>query len=276
MGHHGHARHSRSFANLPPRPQAGIACLVFEKHPAAARERDWHMGLHWGAPMLRSLVGDDDDEWAALQTLQVDPHTPTKDQDTLSFLQGDTGAVFFSLTFGSFYRLQRSKLRAFLSRGLDIRYGKRLTSYACAADGSSVTAYFDDDGTSVESSLLGPQLGAVTRLPYASTLVHCRYPREQALFLRSFHPLYLAAAHPDGLFSFFAVHDVPDPADPAAWTFMFYISWPSRMPWPAGRPRAASPSRRRLRRASASPGGARTRGTWGWLVDWDPARDGYR
>jgi 2-polyprenyl-6-methoxyphenol hydroxylase-like FAD-dependent oxidoreductase len=48
---------------------------------------------------------------------------------------------------------------------------------------------------------------------------------EQALFLRSFHPLYLASIHPGGRFGFFGMQHAPELDHPETWTFFFYISW---------------------------------------------------
>lgn len=107
------------------------------------------MGLHWGAPVLKSLLPDD--WWNHIQSVQVDPHVPTKEQDTLIWLRGDSGKTIAEITFGPFYRLRRSKLREMLFQGLDIRFGKRLRDITYANDRQSVTAHFHD-GTSVIGS----------------------------------------------------------------------------------------------------------------------------
>jgi len=199
------------------------------------------MGLHWGVPILRSLISDDAN--AQLQSVQVDPNTPTKPVDTLAFLNGRTGEIMSAPEIPNFYRLRRSKLRALLCEGLDIRWNKRLKDIVFEQDGKSVTAVFEDeqhvtgrlvigaDGTrsSVRNALLGPQMAANTRLPYSATFVQARYTREQALFLRSFHPLYVASPHPDSYFAFFGLQDAPEVDKPEGWTFFFYISWKSSL-----------------------------------------------
>lgn len=184
-----------------------------------------------------------DEWWNRIQSLQVDPHVPTKDLDTLNWLRGDTGETIAQITFGPFYRLRRSKLRNMLLEDLNVQYDKRLKDITYAQDGQSVTAHFDD-GTSTTGSmlvsadgarsttrqlLLGPTLGAINHIPYAATFVQQKFTREQALFLRSFHPLYLASAHPKNKFAFFGMHDAPDSEDPSSWTFFFYISWYSSL-----------------------------------------------
>jgi len=199
----------------------------------------WNMGLHWGVPILKSLIPES--AVASLQSTQVDPNTPTKPLDTLAFLNGKTGEVMNAPQIPNFHRLRRSKLRALLCKGLDIRWNKRLKDIVFEHDGNSVTAVFEDgehttgrlvigaDGSrsTVRKIILNPDLAAPLRLPYSSTFVQAKYTREQALFLRSFHPLFIAAPHPDGLFAFFGLQDAPEVDKPEDWTFFFYISWNS-------------------------------------------------
>lgn len=199
------------------------------------------MGLHWGAPILKGLMPDNQfDE--KVQSLQVDPHVPTKDVDDLIWLKGDTGERLATITFGPFYRLRRSKLRDLLSQNLDIQYGKHLQNITYAEDGTNVTAHFSD-GTSVSGSLLvgadgarsttrslllGSEFGAINHIPYCATFIQQRFTTEQALYLRSFHPLFLASAHPNNTFAFFGMHDA-DSTEPSDWVFFFYVSWHSSL-----------------------------------------------
>ncbi|KAH6637974.1 hypothetical protein C7974DRAFT_390624 [Boeremia exigua] len=222
--------------------KAGIPCTVLEKNDQHHGERDWNMGLHWGAQALKSLMPDGQFE-EKVQSLQVDPHVPTKDLDNLIWMKGDTGERLATITFGPFYRLRRSKLRDLLSQGLDIQYGKHLQNITYASDEQSVTAHFTDgsattgsllvgaDGarSKTRSLLLGPDLGAITHIPYCATFIQQRFTSEQALYLRSFHPLFLASAHPNNTFAFFGMQDAPDPNDPSSWTFFFYVSWRSSL-----------------------------------------------
>lgn len=197
------------------------------------------MGLLWGMPILKALLPTSLN--AKLQSVQVDPHEPTKAVDVLQFLNGATGEAMGGPKVNYFHRLRRAKLRALLVEGLDIRWGKKLQHIAYSANGTTVTATFDDgeevagllivgaDGSrsAVRRLLLGPEIAASTRLPYAATFIQTKYTREQALFLRSFHPLYIAAPHPDGLFAFFGLQDAPEVDEPEDWTFFFYVSWHS-------------------------------------------------
>ena len=221
--------------------QAGIACIVFERNSAKHGGRDWNMGLHWGASALAALLPHG--WWARIQSVQVDPNVPTKEQDTMKWLRGDTGELVMSIDFGPFYRLRRSKLRDLLSDGLNVQYGKCLQDMSYAHNGHSVTAHFADGSTvtgsmlvgadgarsSTRQILLGRQLGAINHLPYAATFVQSKFTAEQAIYLRSFHPLYLGCVHPNNKFAFFGMHDASNAEDPSSWTFFFYISWPSSL-----------------------------------------------
>jgi 2-polyprenyl-6-methoxyphenol hydroxylase-like FAD-dependent oxidoreductase len=192
-------------------------------------------------PVFKKLIPDSAN--AQLQSIQVDPNTPTKAIDRLAFLNGLTGDVMNAPEIPNFHRLRRSKLRTLLVKDLDIRWNKRLSNIVFEHDGKSVTAVFEDgehisgklviaaDGarSSVRKILLGPEISQPTRLPYSATFVQAKYTREQALFLRSFHPLYIAAPHPDGYFAFFGLQDAPEVDKPEGWTFFFYISWYSSL-----------------------------------------------
>ena len=217
-----------------------IPCIIFERDTSlTSRSRDWNMGLHWGASHLQSLIPAE--TWRQIQSVQVDPHEPTKALDMLRFLNGADGVEMGAARIDYFYRLVRSKLRALLAERLDIRYGRKLCSLSYSEDGQSATARFED-GTSATGCLIVGADGAKStvrrlaimderyslprRLPYAATWATARFTAELALHLRSFHPLYLASVHPAGRFAFFGLQDCPDPADPASWLFFFYISYP--------------------------------------------------
>ncbi|KAF2792243.1 FAD/NAD(P)-binding domain-containing protein [Melanomma pulvis-pyrius CBS 109.77] len=279
--------------------KAGIQCTVFEKEALQARERDWNMGLHWGAPVLKSLMPDE--SWARIQSIQVDSHVPTKDEDTLSFVQGDTGETMVAFTFGPFYRLRRSKLRDLLAQELDIQYNKRLSDITYADDRRSVTAHFDDgtsatgrmlvgaDGarSTTRQCLLGPDHGAINRIPYAATFVQRQFSTEQALFLRKFHPLFLASAHPGNHFAFFGMQDAADLDNPSSWTFFFYISWPSSLDEQDATADWTDAQRLAQQKEFAKTFCDPWKSAYEWtpddapvwymgLTDWDPGLDGHR
>lgn len=199
------------------------------------------MGLHWGVPALKTLLAPH--VWDRLQSVHVEPSVPVKPMDYLAFLHGSTGELLTSMPVPNFYRLRRSKLRALMAEDMDVRFDKSLSDVSYSDDGQFVTAKFAD-GTSatgrflvgadgarsvVRNLLLGPDIGQVKRLPYAATFVQTRFTAEQAVYLRSFHPLYLGCSHPGNYFAFFGMQAADVPDKPETWTFFFYISWVSSL-----------------------------------------------
>lgn len=199
------------------------------------------MGLHWGAESLKSLIPEE--LWAQIQSVQVDPSTPTAEHDSLNFLNAQSGETLATIPVQYFYRLRRYKLRHLLARGLDIRYGRALQAIEYSNDAQHATALCDDgrsitvrlvvgtDGarSTTRQLLLGSSAGRIRNLPYCATFVQASYTAEQACFLRKFHPLYLAGINPAGYFSFFGLHNAEDAGRPESWTFFFYISWHSTL-----------------------------------------------
>jgi 2-polyprenyl-6-methoxyphenol hydroxylase-like FAD-dependent oxidoreductase len=216
-------------------------------------------------------------------------------------LQGDTGAPLVAFTFGPFYRLRRSKFRELLAQELDIRYNKRLCDVTYSEDGRSVTAHFTDGSSSTGSMLvgadgarsttrqilLGPDVSSINRLPYVATFVHQRFTKEQALYLRKFHPLFLPSAHPANLFAFFGMQHAVDPDDPSSWIFFFYISWPCSLEEQDATAHWSDAQRLAQVKEFAKTFCDPYKSAFEWtsddtpvwhvgLTDWDPGRDGCR
>ena len=172
----------------------------------------------------------------------MDPHTPTKDIDTLCFNNGKTGELMKGIEIHKFIRLRRSKLQALLSEGLNINWGKALVDIAYADNGQAVTAIFKDgtqvtgsmligaDGprSCVRSLLVGPDRAKPTPIDFATTMCMTSYSRDQALFLRAapHHALHQIAPHPDGYYAWLGLHDASDADRPETWVFWHYISYP--------------------------------------------------
>ena len=197
------------------------------------------MGLHWAAPLMKTLIPED--LYERLQSAQVDPNTPTKDVETLQFYNGATGDVIGAPQIPNFYRLRRSKVRKLLMEGVHVREGVAVTDISFSEDDRSVTATFSDGTTdtgslligtdgphsTVRSLLLGVDKAKCYPIDFAATMCFTKLPRDRALFLRSppYHPLFQAAPHPEGYFAWLGLHDASD-SDPESWTLFHYISYP--------------------------------------------------
>src|SRR5205085_8247623 len=104
----------------------------------------------------------------------------------------------------------------------------------------NITAHFSEGTSTTTRQLIGADgvhstvhpalLGAgphssPVSLDFGAIFIHASYTADQARFLRSFHPLYLAGVHPPTKVAFLTCHDASSP-DPAAWRLAFYISHP--------------------------------------------------
>jgi 2-polyprenyl-6-methoxyphenol hydroxylase-like FAD-dependent oxidoreductase len=126
-----------------------------------------------------------------------------------------------------------------IADGIEIQYGKDLTNISYSGNGTTVTAHFADgsstsgailvgaDGTRspVQTALVGPEKAALRTLEFVASTVQAKYTAEQVKFLRSWHPLYVAAPHPAGFLSWVGLHSAPDVNDPENWIMNHYISW---------------------------------------------------
>ncbi|KAI3317549.1 FAD/NAD(P)-binding domain-containing protein [Xylariaceae sp. AK1471] len=220
--------------------KAGIPFALYEKEASPTRERNWNMALHWGIEPLRALVPAE--ILGQIQSTQVDPHRPTNDMDRLPFINGQTGELIREIQSSKFYRVRRDKFRRMLLTGLDVQWGKALTTISYSDDERTVTAKFADgssdtgsllvgtDGPNsvVRICLVGVERARVTPIDFASTMCFTRHTREHALYLRSppHNPLYQLAQHPDGFGAWLSLHDGDDAEHPENWTFFHYISFP--------------------------------------------------
>ncbi|KAF2400540.1 FAD/NAD(P)-binding domain-containing protein [Trichodelitschia bisporula] len=220
--------------------KANVPVTIYEKHPSLTHHpRDWNMGLHWGMPHLQSLLPDS--IISLLQTTQVDPHTPTKPLDTLTFLNAETGTPLTAMNIPYFYRLRRRALRTLLATDIPIHFSHQLSHISHSPDRSFSTAHFtngtsasarliigaDGPRSTVRSLLLGAEKASLNHLPITATFAQASFPAPIALKLREAHPLYLAGVHPGGYFSFLGAQHIADPEDPSSWLFFFYISRPT-------------------------------------------------
>ena len=157
--------------------QNGIPFTIFERDDhRAARNQGWALTLHWCLRSLRRTVGPElSKEFPKVSTIKseaictfeavlmlillltqatVDP-TLKLDAGNFLFLNAETGAVRYKIPPAKErLRLNRLRLLDALSAGLDIQWGKNLTSYGELPDGS-IKVHFKDGSSTTGSMLIG-------------------------------------------------------------------------------------------------------------------------
>ncbi|KAI1342076.1 hypothetical protein F5Y15DRAFT_331746 [Xylariaceae sp. FL0016] len=221
-----------------------IPYRLFERddHLTSRSTRDWALACHWSLPHLATLLGEE--KWSRIASAQIDPSLAPKDAEVVKVINGATGDVENGVRFENLRRFLRSRLRSLIAEGLRVEYGKKLERITYSeANGEAggvriVTAYFADgesvkgrlligaDGSHsrVRNLLLGAEKARLRRLPFAATFINASFSREQALYLRSFHPIINIIVHPENMVGMLGTLDAASP-DPEQWGFTFYISW---------------------------------------------------
>jgi 2-polyprenyl-6-methoxyphenol hydroxylase-like FAD-dependent oxidoreductase len=138
-----------------------------------------------------------------------------RDTDTFGLYNGKTGELLKALLTGRMRRFSRRKLRALISEGVDVKYGKTLSSISYDDSGSGVSAHFTD-GTSVSRDVLigtdaprskvrelvvGKERSEARPAGVVAAIVRSKYTVEQALELRQHASLMTIAYHPHGTYT---------------------------------------------------------------------------
>ncbi|KAF2457404.1 monooxygenase [Lineolata rhizophorae] len=221
----------------------GIACTVFESEPSAThyRSREWGMSVQWGLPLLADCLPAD--LFARVHEAANDPNFEPPDPGVLPTLNGATGELLKNVPLLRMYRVSRRRFRTFCAQGIDVQYGKQFKDVSYSDDGVTVAVAFED-GTSatgtllvgadgaqslVRTSIFGPDEARAQPAPYSALNLHvCYGDTEKALFVRQCHPIMTMGIHPDGYWLWISIQDVPDPTDPATWTFQLQTTWRRR------------------------------------------------
>ncbi|EKG16086.1 Monooxygenase FAD-binding protein [Macrophomina phaseolina MS6] len=137
------------------------------------------------------------------------------------------------------YRVSRRKFRSFCAEGITVQYGKVIQSIDYTAP-TTVTATFTDGTTAtgtllvgtdgaqstVRTHLFGPERARASGVPIRAVNLHVKYnDAAKALFVRQCHPIMTMGIHPDGYWLWISIQEVPDPNDPATWTFQLQTTW---------------------------------------------------
>ena len=224
--------------------QAGIKYTIFDTEDGVRfRPKEWTMGIHWGLPLLESLLPP-----------HLAKRIPT-DGSVDGFLDysqppnngayifdGVTGDILKDLTVNDrIVRVSRRKIRALCREDMEVKWSHTLESIRCNDDDNTVTARFTN-GESYTGTLLvgcdGPRSTVRSHLfdepakAQAKTMEGCvnismaiSYPAETARYIRSkTHPVWCMAISP-WIFPFMSMQDVPDPDKPETWKFFMMTNW---------------------------------------------------
>jgi hypothetical protein len=107
------------------------------------------MTLHWGVEYISKCVPPQ--LLAKLGEIRCDPFYDGKDS-SLPMYNAQTGGKLFDMPVADPMRVSRRKLRNFLSQGLDLQYGKKITSISPGPEGTALAAFAD--GTTASGSLI--------------------------------------------------------------------------------------------------------------------------
>ncbi|KAL4912434.1 hypothetical protein BDW62DRAFT_206487 [Aspergillus aurantiobrunneus] len=223
--------------------RAGISYRVFERDDEDKfynRPRDWGMLLHWGAEHLEHVLPEH--LRARLKEIRCDPYLDTNGQlPPVPYVNALTGEITAEIPIAAMNRVSRKKLRRFLTTGedLDIHFAKCLESMVVKDD--KVHALFADGTTAIGDMAIGCD-GSRSKVreflvgydqaqlePVDLTMINfpkAGYTADEARLLQSLHPVFKIAPHPEKPGNaMLAAMDIPDPDEPAGWSFQNYIGW---------------------------------------------------
>lgn len=167
--------------------------------------------LHWGLETLGQVLSDEVSKTfpeAFCDPFYTDEHPPA-----LPCLDNTTGEPLFHIPSTRMRLISRRRFRKVLSRGLDVRYSKKLEQFVESDDGSLILVFADGaqydadiivgaDGPKsiVRTQLLGEETSAVLKSPWviSITLFTCDDP-EKAYFIRKLHPVWHMVYGPTGI-----------------------------------------------------------------------------
>jgi len=155
-----------------------------------------------------------------------------KDTDTFGLYNGETGELLKDLPSGGMRRFSRTKLRALLSEGIDVTYGKTFTSIMYDDGGADLSAHFSDgtrvggrvligvDGprSKVRELLVGKEKSEAKPAGTVLGIVRSKYTAKQALELRHHASVASVAVHPNGTYTGIFGHNFSS-SDPQDWEF---------------------------------------------------------
>ncbi|KAF2972369.1 hypothetical protein GQX73_g1144 [Xylaria multiplex] len=203
--------------------QEGIPFQLYERDETLDhRSPGWGITIHWALKALESCLPKD--MFARIDNVQVDPEQGRQDTGRFLFLDLETLKPRYIIPPSPRKRISRSKFRELLTEGVNVHWGKSLSSFAPSDDGDGIVARFTDgssahgsmliaaDGSnSITRHLLLGEAGALHALPARFIGVTAVFSEEEMKPLLSIDPLLFQGAHPGtGYFMWFSVLSTPE------------------------------------------------------------------
>lgn len=152
---------------------------------------------------------------------------------------GATGEVMVMPHFPGIRRLNLQKWRKVMGEGVDVQFGKGVSSIT--TDESGVTAHFSDGTSETGSVLIGTDGGssavrtillpgadgAPEVLPYEFLNFPIQFTAEQSLWMdKEMHPIVDVGVHPKSMYCGVFLLDKEDLQRPETWRFYILATWP--------------------------------------------------
>ncbi|KAK4664677.1 uncharacterized protein QC763_507210 [Podospora pseudopauciseta] len=218
--------------------KAGIPATVFEQDTSpTSRHRDWNFGIYWAQSRLEECLPPNLHD--LVKSTQTDPNYEPSVDEKLNIFNGHTGEMMNSLPAPYSMRIRRRPWLELLKTGIDVRYGKRLSSVS-VTDISMTIAF--EDGTSETGTLLigaegahsptreflfrrSPHEAALLSCPIVTTATLTTFPKEIAGELAKLHLKHIITFDPAGMIVWIGVVHNRTPTD---CTYMILVSWESQ------------------------------------------------
>jgi 2-polyprenyl-6-methoxyphenol hydroxylase-like FAD-dependent oxidoreductase len=193
--------------------------------------------ISWAHPLLQKHLPQD--LFNNLQAVQPDTSLDTKaaGKDTILIRDGASGETKVEVHFPGVRRMQIQKTKKAWSKGLNMKFGKRLTDISVTDEGT--TAHFADGSFETGSIIIGADggssqvrcwlLGDLAEqevLPYAFMNFPFTLPAEKALWLdKTMNPNVDVATHPKNMYLGLFLLDKPEITKPETWIFYILVTW---------------------------------------------------
>ncbi|KAF4632064.1 hypothetical protein G7Y89_g6066 [Cudoniella acicularis] len=173
---------------------------------------------------------------ALVKSVQPDPNYVPSEDTVMPVYHDETGELLRNLPAPWSLRLRRKRWVELISKGVDVKWGKRLKHIETSEN--LITVTFGDDTketgnllvgcegahSPTREFLVGPKEATRTPYPCVSNVTVSKISRQAAIDLRALHPTQAVSFHPNGTSTFINLHDCSS-EDPGEWTWMLIQSW---------------------------------------------------